>query len=352
MADNLEKSGRERERYLNQIKESEEQYKTLFNYAEDSMLMVDIDGKVLAINKREEDVIGHSRNALLCKEFSSILSNEERGIFTNLFKRTLAGEKPPTAEVKVLSHERGFLTVEMDFRIKYMNEKFLKLYGREAIGKTCYEVYTGRDRPCDECPVVKGMERIGILEVNTFHGQTFLITHSPIKNLDGTTSILEIFKDITERKKLEMAIRESEEQYKSLFDYAEDSMFMADLNGKVLAANKREEDIIGHSRSVLLGQGLSSIFYKEDREAFTNLFKQILTGEKPPTAEVRVLSYKKGDILTMEMNLTGIISGEKIAFVQIHLRDITERKKLEQQLLRSERLAALAQFSSTLAPHQ
>src|SRR3972149_508217 len=51
MADNLEKSGRERERYLNQIKESEEQYKTLFNYAEDSMLMVDIDGKVLAINK-------------------------------------------------------------------------------------------------------------------------------------------------------------------------------------------------------------------------------------------------------------------------------------------------------------
>src|SRR3990170_1771261 len=38
MADNLEKSGRERERYLNQIKESEEQYKTLFNYAEDSML--------------------------------------------------------------------------------------------------------------------------------------------------------------------------------------------------------------------------------------------------------------------------------------------------------------------------
>lgn len=403
MADNLEKSGRERERYLNQIKESEEQYKTLFNYAEDSMLMVDIDGKVLAINKREEDVIGHSRNALLGKEFSSILSNEDRDVFTNSFKRTLAGEKTPTAEVKVLSRERGFLTMEMDltgikqgekitfvqvhlrdittrkilekevklerdkletiiesmgdgldivdrdFRIKYMNEKFLKLYGRDAIGKTCYEVYTGRDRPCDECPVVKGMERIGILEVNTFPGQTFLITHSPIKNLDGTTSILEIFKDITERKKLEVAIRESEEQYKSLFDYAEDSMFMVDLKGKVLAVNKREEDIIGHSRSALLGQGFSSILYKEDREAFTNLFKQISVGEKPPTTEMRVLSYKKGDILTMEMNLTGIISGEKIAFVQIHLRDITERKKLEQQLLRSERLAALAQFSSTLA---
>jgi len=402
MSDNLEKSGREREKYLHRIEESEEQYKNLFDHAEDSMLMLELTGKVAAVNKRQEDVIGYPMDTLLDQEFSLILSEEDRKIFTDLFERTLKGEKPPTAEVKVMGHEGGMLTMEINlagikrgkgiafvqihlrdistrkilerevklerdkletiiesmgdgldivdknFHIQFMNEKFLELYGKEAIGRTCYEVYTGRDNPCNECPVIKGIEKIGILEVNTLHGQTFLITHSPIKNLDGTTSILEIFKNITERKKLEVAIRESEEQYKTLFDNAEDSMLMVDLKERVVAVNKREEDIIGYSRDTLLGRGFSSILSREDRETLTGLFKKALAGEKPPTAEIKVLS-QWGSMLTMEMNLSGIMHGKEIAFVQIHLRDITEKKELERQLLRSERLAALAHFSTTLA---
>src|SRR4030067_2946500 len=112
------------------------------------------------------------------------------------------------------------------------------------------------------------MEKIGILEVNALQGQTFLITHSPIKNLDGTTSILEIFKDITERKKLEMAIEESEERHKTLFDYAEDAMLMIDLEGKVVAVNKREEEVIGYSKETLVGQVFSVILRSEDQESF------------------------------------------------------------------------------------
>jgi len=277
--------------------------------------------------------------------------------FVQIHLRDISAKKILEREVKlerdkletiIESMGDGLDIVDKDFRIQYMNEKFLNLFGRKAVGKSCYKVYTGRERPCDECPVVKGMEKIGILEVNTLQGQTFLITHSPIKNLDGTTSILEIFKDITERKKLEVAIRESEEQYKTLFDHAEDSMLMVDLKERVVAVNKREEDIIGYSRDTLLGRGFSSILSREDRETLTGLFKKALAGEKPPTAEIKVLS-QWGSMLTMEMNLSGIMHGKEIAFVQIHLRDITEKKELERQLLRSERLAALAHFSTTLA---
>ena len=401
MAGNLEKSNKETERYLSQLKESEERYKTLFDHSEDSMLMMDLEGRIVAVNKREEDVIGYKKDTLLGKEFAMVLCDEDRNAFADFFRRTLSGEKPSTIEVKVLSNDRGLLIMELDltgiksgneivfvqihlrdittrkilereiklerdkletiiesmgdgldivdkdFRIQYMNEKFLKLYGKDAVGKSCYKVYTGRDKPCNECPVVKGIEKIGVLEVNAPQGQTFLITHSPFKNLDGTTSILEIFKDITERKKMERTIKESEERYKTLFDHSEDSMLMMDLDGRIVAVNKREEDVIGYTKDEFIGKEFSMFLSNEGRGAFNSLFKRAVSGEKPPTTEMKILS-KSHSSLTMELDLTGIRSGERIAFVQIHLRDITKRKELEQQLLRSERLAAIGHFSSTL----
>lgn len=399
MADNLEKSNRDRQTYLSRLEESEERYRTLFEHAEDSMMMLDPEGRAIAVNEREEEVIGYPKDAILGREFAGIVAGGDRDAFTRLFKRALEGEKPPTTEIKVLSGSGGLLTMEMsvtgirmggrsafaqlhlrditkrkvleeeirlerdkletiiesmgdgldivdmNFRIQYMNDKFLSIFGKEALGKTCYRVYAGRETPCDECPVVKGIERIGILEVNV-QGRSFMITHSPLKNLDGTTSTLEIFKDITVRKSLERAIKESEERYRTLFDHAEDSMLMLDSEGRAVAVNEREEEIIGYPKDALLGRAFAAIVDEEDRDAFTGLFKRALDGGKNPASEIKILG--RGRTLTMEMSITGIRIGERSAFAQVHLRDVTRRKVLEQQLLRSERLAALGRLSSTL----
>lgn len=402
MALNLtKKSDQEKEAYLNQLKESKDQYKSLFDYAEDSMLMLDFKGRVVAVNKRQEEVIGYSKDILRDQKFSEILSEKDRKIFEDLFERTSKEEKPPTVEIEILNQGGNLLTMELNlrgiqqgesitfvqvhlrditkrkvleievalernkletiiesmgdgldivdknFRIQFMNEKFLELFGKESIGRTCYDVYTGRDRPCNECPVVKGIEKIGVLEV-ALQDRTFLITHSPFKNIDGTTSILEIFKDITERKKLERTIKESEELYKNLFDYAVDSMLMVDLKGRVVAVNKRQEEVIGYSKDTLFVKDFSTILPEKDRKIFTELFERVLEGEKPPTAEIEILS-QGGNLLTMEIDLMSINRGESSAFVLVHLRDITSRKELEQQLLKSERFTALSHFCSTLA---
>ncbi|MBI4378555.1 MAG: PAS domain S-box protein [Nitrospinae bacterium] len=296
MADNLERGDREREGYLQQLKESEEQYKILFDNAEDSMLMVDLNGRVIAVNQRQEEVIGYSKGILFGKEFSQILYKEDRSIFHDLFERTLKGEKVLTAEVRVLSMGRNMLVMEIDltgikrgeqivfvqihlrditekkvleeevrlerdkletiiesmgdgldivdkeFSIQFMNEKFLRLYGKESIGRKCYEVYTGRENPCYECPVVKGIDKIGILDVNTNRGQTFLITHSPFTNIDGTISILEIFKDITERKELEMQLIRSE-RLAALGRLS--STLVHDLRNPIVGIKKRLEGLQG-----------------------------------------------------------------------------------------------------------
>jgi signal transduction histidine kinase len=132
----------------------------------------------------------------------------------------------------------GLDIVDKDFKIQFMNKNLLKLFGAEAVGKTCYEIYTGRDSPCDECPVVKGIEETGILEINALQDKTFLVTHSPFKNPDGTVSIMEIFKDITERKELEHKLLVSE-RFTALNHFC--STLAHDLRNPIIGIKKRLE---------------------------------------------------------------------------------------------------------------
>jgi signal transduction histidine kinase len=134
----------------------------------------------------------------------------------------------------------GLDIVDKDFKIQFMNKNLLKLFGAEAVGKTCYKIYTGRDSPCDECPVVKGIEETGELEITALQDKTFLVTHSPFKNLDGTVSILEIFKDITERKELEQQLLISE-RFTALNHFC--STLAHDLRNPIIGIKKRLEGL-------------------------------------------------------------------------------------------------------------
>lgn len=401
MAYSLERSAKEREEFLARLKESEEQYKTLFDYAEDSMLMLDLEGKVIAVNKREEEILGYSKYDIMGRKFSLMLPETLRDGFNESFIIALRGEKPPTAEAEILTSTGAALTMEIDltgivkkervdfvqvhlrnitgkkllqkevllernklstiiesmgdglalvdkdFNIQFMNRKFLEVFGGTAIGHKCYEVYTSRKAPCDGCPLIRGVEEDSVPEITTRQGHTLLVLHSTIRNIDGTLSHLEIFKDITEKKRLESTLKELE-LYNTLFNYAEDSMLMADLEGVITAVNKREEEVVGYSGASVAGIKFTEILSEGQRGAFNGFFASVLGGERPHTAEVEVIK-SGGGTLSMEMDLTGIKKGDRTVFVVIHLRDVTRRKRLEQQLLRAERLNALSHFSSTLA---
>jgi signal transduction histidine kinase len=134
----------------------------------------------------------------------------------------------------------GLDIVDKDFKIQFMNKNLLKLFGAEAVGKTCYEIYTGRTNPCDECPVVKGIEETGVLEISALQGKTFLVTHSPFKNPDGTVSIMEIFKDITERKELEQKLLIAE-RFTALNHFC--STLAHDLRNPIIGIKKRLEGL-------------------------------------------------------------------------------------------------------------
>ncbi|MFH1552157.1 MAG: PAS domain-containing sensor histidine kinase [Candidatus Omnitrophota bacterium] len=102
----------------------------------------------------------------------------------------------------------GLFIVSPDCTIQYMNKIFMDTFGENAIGKKCYEVVKMDKEQCDLCPV-KGQIDIGKTETIEVPGiigeKTFLVSHTGMKNPDGSPALLEIFRDITKLKQLEKA---------------------------------------------------------------------------------------------------------------------------------------------------
>jgi PAS domain S-box-containing protein len=93
----------------------------------------------------------------------------------------------------------GVEIIGPDYKIQYMSKNFHSSIGKDVIGKTCYQVHFESDKPCEGCPIEKGIEGMGseTLECPTSDGKNLLITHSPLKNQDGSFSAVLLFKPVS-----------------------------------------------------------------------------------------------------------------------------------------------------------
>lgn len=107
----------------------------------------------------------------------------------------------------------GLEIIGEDHKIQFMNRAFYNSVGKDVIGKTCYRVHFERDEPCHGCPIMNGIENLGIntLELVTPDEKTLLITHSRLKNSDGSYSAILLFKEITEKKRMVSELMRAEE---------------------------------------------------------------------------------------------------------------------------------------------
>jgi two-component system, sporulation sensor kinase E len=143
-------------------------------------------------------------------------------------------------------------------------------------------------------------------------------------------------------------LRESNERYSSLWEHAEDPMLRIDLEKKVIAVNKRVEDVIGIAGEEILGSSIYCIFPDKHYQAFDEIFRYTLEGNKADTAEIEILTGDKRSI-TMELDMRGVLGGSIVQSVQIHLRDVSKRKEIEQELINSARFATVGELTAKLA---
>ncbi|MBI4511208.1 MAG: PAS domain S-box protein [Deltaproteobacteria bacterium] len=143
--------------------------------------------------------------------------------------------------------------------------------------------------------------------------------------------------DITDRVRLESALRASERRYRTVLEQATDGLMMADEDGRLVEANQAACKLLGRSRDTLLSMRVSDLFPKEDLAAHPLRLNEVLGGA---TIQVeRRAIHGEGQLVPMEIGATGIdLEGKRHAVAS--LRDISERRKLE--TMRDEFLSVAA----------
>lgn len=161
----------------------------------------------------------------------------------------------------------------------------------------------------------------------------FLVNTSLIE-YQGRKAILSINRDITERKRAEEALRESEESYHRLVELSPDGIIVH-RHGFVDFVNSAGLKLIGgSSESAVIGKSILDLVRPEDRDAMKERVDRLQRGDFLPSVEVKVTRL---DGIEIECEVLSVpLTYKDQPAVQVVIRDITERKRAEQALRESE----------------
>jgi len=168
---------------------------------------------------------------------------------------------------------------------------------------------------------------------------------SVIRDVDGRiTNVVVVSRDITEWKQIEARLREQAE----LLDKAQDAIFTRDLDQKVTYWNRGAERLYGWTQHEIVGEKASDLFYRQDPPGREDIWKAVLErGEW--TGELRQITKDGRKIVVISRRtLLRNPAGEPVAVMNIDT-DVTERKEMEEKLLRSQRLESIGALAGGIA---
>ena len=262
------------------LRASEERFRATFNQAAVGLAHVDLDGRYILVNRRLCEILGYSAEELLQKTVWDISHPEDRDMTTLGRKRLLAGE------IDTFSVEQRYLsksgaTVWVNLVVSQV---------RSSAGKSEYDVAA--------------------------------------------------YEDITQRKQVEEALRESESRHRAVIENAAEGMVIHDASGRIVSTNSSAERLLGRHRRELVGKTPSDLDFDavhEDGSPWPVDLRPVAvtlrTGK--PQSDV-VVGHRKpdGSITWLSMNVRSLggTNGQPPAGVAVSFTDITERRNFEERL--------------------
>ncbi|MFA4838821.1 MAG: PAS domain S-box protein [Candidatus Neomarinimicrobiota bacterium] len=281
----------ERKQITEALSLSEKRFKELWDNAPIAYHVLNTDGIILDVNQTECDMLGYMKPEMISRPIFDFILPEQKSDALQRFATKIEGRYVPTYE------ERAYVKKNGD-RI-YVSIK--DLLERDTKGK------------------VSGIR---------------------------TTMV-----DITERKKAEAALTESEKRYRTLFNSGNDAIFVSSFNedgslGKFIEVNEIACQKLGYSREELLEMSPLDFGISENKDKTLDLLKSLKVNK--PVIQETVHTAKDGKRIPVEINYLLIEIENRKAILCIS-RDITERKEMEFERQCSEKLESIGILAGGIA---
>ena len=389
----LQKSEIKHQQIEKTLGENEEKYRILVELATDGVLIETVEGRILECNTAGAKIFGYTKEEMIglsiadlvpeefAKKLPKIITEKEatQGIFVPRISKKKNGTIFPTGiaskivnigrnprlivyvrditkskevEKKLRKARKMFESLfasspeaalyhDKEGRILNINPRFTELFGytpEKIIGR---KIDKGMIYPANKIKEAKNLSQKAFNGFSNYESVRkkkdgtlvpVLISSAPViidKKSQGTIAL---YQDITERKKAEEELRDSEERLKILFDYAPDAYYISDLKGNFIDGNIAAERLIGYKREELIGKSflklklLSIIDIPKAAKLLAKNLRRLPTGP-----DEFVLNRKDNSKVTVEISTYPVKIKGKTLTLGI-ARDITERKKMEGEL--------------------
>ncbi len=266
----------ERKQAEDKLKDSEERFRIISNSALDSIIMMDSSGNATFFNPSAEKMFGYSADEIIGKPLHDFIAPER---FRKVFE-----EKFP---------------------------EFLRTGHGDVIGKVVE--LTGLKKDGTEFPIE--------------------ISLTGFKKDDQWVAVATL-RDISKRKKAEEALKKSEESYRTLIENINDAFYVLDAQGNITYLSPVIERLSKYKIADLIGKSFATVIYPDDLPGLVESFQRLQAGQEEP-AEFRIMD-KDGRIIYVRTSSRPIYTDGQITGYTAIMSDITERKRVEDELLRSE----------------
>ena len=285
----------------------------------------------------------------------------EKGRLRRERKQTEAALRQSEAEFRAVSEASpfGIFVTDCDGLATYTNARF-----RQMLGAGFQEIAgTGWARslhPQDRAELLAQWQK-AIAGRQNFAGsarfvrpdgtviQTSIKT-AVMRERDRILEYVGAVEDITEHKQSEETLRESEERFSGAFEHAPIGVALVSPDGRWLKVNRALCDLVGYSEAELLARTFQDITHPEDLAADLENARRMIAGEIRTSQLEKRHVHARGHFVTVLLSVSLVRDGQGgPRYFIAQIQDITERKQLEAQLLRSQRMESIGTLAGGIA---
>ncbi|HTQ96606.1 MAG TPA: PAS domain S-box protein [Candidatus Acidoferrum sp.] len=294
-----------------------------------------------------------------CVAHAMVRDNKVHGL--TIMARDITSQRRSEARFTELFEtlQEGIYIVTPDDKILEANPALVQMLGYdskfELLGKKVSEIFVDSEqrsilaKEVNSQPAPQGRE----ITLRRKDGQPVvcLNTSSVVRDTSGKVVRYQgALADITERRAMEKRLHQQQEFARRLVDSFPDLIFVVDNECRYTFVSPKVEEVLGYNMEETIGTTFGDRTHLEDRSAVIAVFDDLFSGKRNfASIEIRV-RHRQGEWRRLRCHFSPLFNeNAKIEGVVISGRDITEVKRLEEQLIQAEKLAAMGQMLAGVA---